>query len=68
MITKVVLAAEGLAAEVAAEGPLVGVRPLVDQQIVGLGKLALAEAADELLSAALAQWFSQRQLSTINFR
>jgi hypothetical protein len=47
-----ILSAEGLSANVARVGPLVGVGPLVDEQIVGLGELAVAELADELLLGA----------------
>ena len=44
-----VLAAERLLADVARVRPLVGVRALVDQQVVALGEAALAVLADELL-------------------
>lgn len=44
-----VLPSERFAADVAGVGPLVGVRPLVDQQIVALGELSVAKFADELL-------------------
>ena len=44
-----VLSPEGLVADVAREGAFVGVCPLVNQQVVGLGELALAVLADELL-------------------
>ena len=47
-----ILTAEGFAANVARVGPLVRVRPLVDEQIVGFGELAVAELADELLLGA----------------
>jgi hypothetical protein len=47
-----ILSTEGLSANVARVGPLVGVGPLVDEQIVGLGELAVAELADELLLGA----------------
>ena len=49
MIPEVVLPPEGLAADVARVGPLVRVRPLVYEQVVALGELAVAELADELL-------------------
>jgi hypothetical protein len=44
-----ILTTEGLAANVARVWPFVGVSPLVDEQIVGFGELAIAELADELL-------------------
>ena len=44
-----VLATEGLAADVAGIGPFVGVGAFVDEEIVGLGELAIAVLADELL-------------------
>jgi len=49
VVAEVILTAEGLSANVARVGPFVGVGPLVDEQIVGLGELAVAELADELL-------------------
>ena len=49
MIPEVVLPPEGLAADVARVGPLVGVGPLVDEEVVRLGELPVAELADELL-------------------
>lgn len=49
VVPEVVLPAEGLAADVAGVGTLVGVRPLVDQEVIGLGELPVAELADELL-------------------
>ena len=49
VIPKVVLSPECLAAHVAGEGPLVGVRTLVDHEVVGLGELPVAELADEPL-------------------
>ena len=36
-------------ADITGVGPLVGVRPLVDQEVVGLGELSLAVLADVLL-------------------
>lgn len=54
MISEMILSPEGLATDVTGEGSLVGVGSLVYQQIVGLGELALAEAADELLLPSLA--------------
>ena len=49
MVSEMVLPTEGLVADVAGEGTLVCVSPLVDQQVVRLGKLSLAELADKLL-------------------
>lgn len=49
MVSQVILATEGLAANITAVGALVGVSPLVDQQVVGLGELTVAVFADELL-------------------
>ncbi len=50
VVPQMVLPPERLAAHVAGEGPLVGVRPLVDEQVVGLCELPVAELADELLA------------------
>ena len=41
VVPEVVLPPERLAADVAGVGPLVRVGPLVDQQVVGLGEVAL---------------------------
>lgn len=49
MVPQVVLSAEGFVAHVAREWTLVGVRPLVNQQVVRLCELSLAIPADELL-------------------
>ena len=49
MVSKMVLPSEGLPADVAGVGPLICVRPLVDQQVITLGELPVAELADELL-------------------
>lgn len=49
VVPEMVLSAEGFVAHIARERALVGVRPLVNQQIVRLGELALAVPADELL-------------------
>lgn len=48
-----VLSPERLSADVARVRPLVGVRALVYQQIVGLGEVAAAEFANELLFRTL---------------
>lgn len=44
-----VLPPEGLVADIAGVGPLVRVRALVDQQVVGLGEMPAAELAHKLL-------------------
>lgn len=49
VVPQVVLPPERLAADVTRVRTLVGVRALVDQQVVGLGELAVAVLADELL-------------------
>lgn len=49
VVSEMILPPEGLVADVAGVWPLVRVRTLVDQQIVGLGKMAAAEFAHELL-------------------
>lgn len=47
-----ILSPESLSANVARVRPLIGVRALVDEQIVGFRELAVAELADELLLGA----------------
>jgi len=54
MISQMILSAEGLPTYVARVRPLIGVRPLVDQQIVAFRELPMAELADELLLWSLA--------------
>lgn len=49
VIAQMVLPAKSFAADVAGVGTLVGVRPLVYQQIVGLGELTIAVFANKLL-------------------
>lgn len=49
MVSEMVLAPEGFVADITFVGALVGVRPLVDEQVIGFGELSLAEATDELL-------------------
>ena len=49
VVPEVVLPPEGFAADVAGEGTLVGVGPLVDQQVVRLGELTVAVLADVAL-------------------
>ena len=48
MVPEVVLSSEGFVADVTGIRPLVRVRPLVDQQVVGFGKMAATELADKL--------------------
>ena len=48
MVAQVILAPERLVADITFVGSLVGVGALVDEQVVGFGELALAEATDEL--------------------
>lgn len=48
VIPQVILSPERLAADITGIGPLVRVCPLVDEQIVRLGELSIAELADEL--------------------
>ena len=45
-----ILATERFPTDVARVRPLVGVRALVDEQVVGLGELSVAKFADELLA------------------
>ena len=49
MITKMILSAERLAANIARVGTLVRVCALVNEQIVRLCELSIAELADKLL-------------------
>lgn len=49
MVAEVILSAEGFSADVAAVGALVGVRSLVDQEVVRLRELPITELADKLL-------------------
>ena len=46
VVPQVVLPAEGLVADITGVGTLVRVRPLVDQQVVGVGELPLAVPAN----------------------
>lgn len=48
MISQMILATEGFAANVTAVRTLVSVRSFMDQKIVGFGELAIAILADEL--------------------
>ena len=49
VVSQVVLASKGFPANVARVRSLVRVRPLVDQQVVALGELPVAELANETL-------------------
>lgn len=48
MISQMVLSPEGLPADIAGIGPLIRVRPFMDQQIITFGELPIAIFADEL--------------------
>ena len=50
VVPQVVLPPERLAAHVTREGTLVRVRALMDEQVVGLGELAVTKFADKLLA------------------
>ena len=49
MVPEMVLPSEGLATNITRVGTFISVRPLVDQQVVGLGELSVTELADEPL-------------------
>lgn len=49
MVSKVILTAKGFATGVAGIGSFIGMGSLVDQQIIGLGKMSITVLADELL-------------------
>lgn len=53
MISEMVLATEPLATDVARVRPLVSVRALVDEKIVGLGEMAATEPTDILFLGAV---------------
>ena len=53
VVPEMILPAERLAAQVARVGPLIRVSPLMNEEVVGLGELAAAELAYELLFCAL---------------
>ena len=59
VVAQMVLPPEGLLADLAWVGPLVGVGALVDEQVVGLGELSTAVPADELLFGAAASTGAQ---------
>ena len=46
VVPKVVLPAEGLAANITVERPLIGMGPLMNEEVVRFGELSLAELAD----------------------
>ncbi len=49
VVPQVVLTPKGLATDTTGKGPLIGVSALMDEQVVGLGELPVAELADEPL-------------------
>ena len=49
MVSQMILASEGFAADIAGVGPLVRVSSLVDQQVVRLGELSVAKLTNKLL-------------------
>lgn len=49
MVSEMVLAPEGFSTDVAGEGSLVCVCPLVDEEVVGLGEMATTELTDVFL-------------------
>ena len=49
MVSQMILASEGFAADIAGVGPLVSVSSLVDHHVVTFGELSMAELADEPL-------------------
>ena len=49
VVPEMVLPSEGLATNITRVGTFISVRPLVDQQVVGLGELSVTELADEPL-------------------
>jgi len=49
VVPQVVLPSKGLATHITGKGSLIGVSPLMDEQVVGLGKLPVAELADKPL-------------------
>ena len=48
MVPKVVLSSKGFVADITGVWPLIRVRPLMDQKVVGFGKMAATELADKL--------------------
>ena len=48
VVPEVVLSSEGLVADITGIWPLVRVCPLMDQKVVGFGKMAATELADKL--------------------
>ena len=55
MIAEVILSPEALVTQLALVRPFVGVRALVDQQVVRLGEVTPAVATNELLATARAR-------------
>lgn len=48
VISEMILSTEGFPTDVARIGPLISMRSLVDQEVIGLGKVSVAILADEL--------------------
>lgn len=53
MISEVILSAKRLSADVTRVWSLIRVRPFVNQQIIALGELSIAELADKLFLGPL---------------
>jgi len=49
VVPEVVLSSEGLVADITRVRPLICMRPLVDQKVVGFGKMSATELADKFL-------------------
>jgi hypothetical protein len=49
MVPQVILPSKGLTTHITRKGPLICMSPLVDEQVVGLGKFPVAEFADKPL-------------------
>ncbi len=49
VVPQVVLPSKGLATHITGKGSLIGVSPLMDEQVVGLGELPVAKLADKPL-------------------
>lgn len=60
MVPEVVLSSEGLVADITGVWPLIRVRPLMDQKVVGFGKMAATELADKLFLGLRGQSASAR--------
>lgn len=49
MVPEVILSSEGLVADIAGVRPLICMRPLVDQEVVGFREMSATKLADEFL-------------------